>query len=137
MHLRLACIAFYVPGVTISLTKGIRMKRAYVLVLALAALALFMGACSGDSDDPLAAFCETHTDPELEGLDPTNPDDADKLSAAMASMEDNAPEEIKADVTITREGFEAAQSGDVENFDVEEFQAAAARVEEYAEENCT
>jgi hypothetical protein len=113
------------------------MKRSYPLVLALAALALFMGACSGGSDDPLAAFCETHTDPELEGLNPTNADDAEKLSAAMATMEENAPAEIKDDVTTTREGFEAAQSGDVENFDVEEFQAAATRVEEYAEENCT
>lgn len=137
MYLGVAWIAFDVPGVTISLTKGLSMKRSYTLVLALAALALFAGACSGGSDDPLAAFCETHTDPELEGLDPTNPDDAEKLSAAMASMEENAPAEIKDDVTTTREGFEAAKTGDVENFDVEEFQAAATRVEEYAEDNCT
>lgn len=113
------------------------MKKSYPLVLALAALVLLMGACSGGSDDPLAAFCETHTDPELEGLNPTNADDAEKLSAAMATMEENAPAEIKADVTTTREGFEAAQSGDVQNLNVEEFQAAATRVEEYAEDNCT
>jgi len=58
----------------------------------------------------------------------------------MAKMEANAPEEIKADVTTTREGFETASSGTMEEIaamDVEEFQAAAQRVEEYAEENCT
>ena len=112
------------------------MKRSYLVVFALAALAVFLGACSGGSDGELAAFCETHTDPELEGLDPSNPDEADRLSDAMTQMYENAPDEIKEDARITREGFEAAKSGDVADLDVEEFQAAATRVEEYAEDNC-
>jgi hypothetical protein len=101
------------------------------------AFGMLAGACSDKADDPLAAFCETHTDPALEGLDPSNEDDAAKLSEAMATMEESAPDEIKADVTITREGFEAAQSGDIASIDVEEFQASAQKVEEYATEHCT
>jgi hypothetical protein len=95
-------------------------KRSGTALILLTLLTLLAGACSGGDSD-LAAFCDTHTDPELEGLDPSDPDDADKLSAAMASMEKNAPEEIKDDLKITVEGFEAA----------------ATRVEEYAEDNCT
>ena len=113
-----------------------RVKPSPTILVLLLALALFSGACSGGDAD-LAAFCATHTDPELEGLDPSDRADADKLSAAMASMEANAPEEIKADVATTVEGFEAARTGDIANLDVEEFQAAARRVEEYAEDNCT
>lgn len=106
-------------------------------IVLLLALTLFSGACSSDGDADLAAFCATHTDPELEGLDPSDEGDAGKLSAAMASMEANAPEEIKADVSTTVEGFEAARTGDIADLDVEEFQAAARRVEEYAEDNCS
>lgn len=113
------------------------MRRLSTLAISLAAIALLVGACSGEETDRLAAFCATHTDPELEGLSPSNPGDADKLSAAMASMEENAPAEIKPDVTTTVEGYEAARSGDVAGLDVAAFQAAAARVAEYAEENCT
>lgn len=113
-----------------------RVKRSSTLVILMTALALFSGACSGGDGD-LAAFCATHTDPELEGLDPSDVGDADKLSAAMASMEENAPEEIKADVTTTVQGFEAARTGDIADLDVEEFQAAASRVERFAEDNCT
>ena len=106
------------------------------MVSGLVVLALFSAACSDDDAD-LAAFCSTHTDPELEDLDPSDPEDADKLSAAMASMEKNAPEEIKEDLTTTVEGFEAARAGDIADLDVEGFQAAASRVERYAEDNCT
>jgi hypothetical protein len=116
------------------------MRTSRTIIAALSVSALFMGACSEGGDSKLAAFCETHTDDKLEGLDPSNPDEAAQLSDAMAKMEENAPEEIKEDVATTRAGFEVAQSGDVEemaNMDVEEFQAAAQRVEEYAEEHCT
>jgi hypothetical protein len=73
----------------------------------------------------------------LNGLDPSNADDAAKLSEAMAKMEKSAPDEIKADVTTTREGFEAAKSGDIANIDVDAFQKAAANVEDYAQKHCT
>lgn len=112
------------------------MRISRTLLLTVVAFGLLAGACS-DKADPLAAFCATHTDDALEGLDPSNPDEAEQLTAAMATMEENAPEEIKADVTTTREGFEAAQSGDIASIDVEAFQEAAANVEEYAEEHCT
>jgi hypothetical protein len=111
-------------------------RSSYTLAVSLLTIGLFAGACSGDGGS-LAAFCEIHTDPELEGLDPSDLGDADKLSLAMASMEKTAPAEIKADVTTTADGYEAARSGEVANLDVEEFQAAAARVEEFAEDNCT
>ena len=107
--------------------------RTITVVFVISALAL--GGCS--SDGSIEAFCETHTDPELEGLDPSNPEEADKLSDAMAKMEEDAPEEIKEDVATTRAGFEAAKSGDISDIDVDEFQAAAQRVEDYAEEHCT
>lgn len=113
------------------------MRISRTLGIAVLAFGLLAGACSGGGDSQLAAFCETHTNPALEGLDPANPDEADKLTAAMASMEENAPDEIADDVTTTREGFEAAKTGDIANIDLEEFQAAAERVEKYAEENCT
>lgn len=112
------------------------MRSSSTVVILVTALALFLGACSGEDGD-LAAFCATHTDPELEGLDPSDAGDADKLSTAMASMEENAPEKIKADVSTTVEGFEAARTGDIADLDVEEFQAAASRVERFAEDNCT
>ena len=105
------------------------------VISGVAVVLLSLGACS-DGGGGLEAFCETHTNPELQGLDPSNTDQADQLSEAMAQMEANAPDEIKDDVTTTREGFEAVQSGDFENIDIEEFQAAATRVEEYAEDNC-
>lgn len=112
------------------------MRISRTILLTVMAFGLLAGACS-DKADPLAAFCETHTDPALEGLDPSNPDDAGKLTEAMAKMEESAPDEIKADVTTTREGFEAAQSGDIASIDVEAFQTAAANVEKYAAEHCT
>jgi predicted HTH transcriptional regulator len=112
------------------------MRFSRTLLLTVLAFGLLAGACSS-KDDPLAAFCETHTDPALQGLDPSNADQADELSGAMAKMEENAPAEIKDDVRITREGFEAAQSGDITSIDVEAFQEAAANVEAYAEEHCT
>jgi hypothetical protein len=113
------------------------MRISRTLALTILAFGLLAGACSDGADSGLAAFCETHTDPELDSLDPSNPDQAELMSAAMTKMAENAPEEIREDAETTRAGFEAAQSGDVAGIDVEEFQAAATRVEEYAEEHCT
>lgn len=112
------------------------MRFSRTLFVAVVAFGLVAGACSS-KDDPLAAFCDTHTDPALQGLDPANSDEAKKLSEAMATMEDSAPAEIKADVKTTREGFEAAQNGDIADLDIDAFQEAAANVEEYAQEHCT
>ena len=125
-------------GETSPVHEGAMMRISRTLVLTIMAFGLLAGACSDKGGGSgLAAFCETHTDPELDSLDPSNPDQAEALSAAMTKMAENAPEEIREDAETTREGFEAAQSGDIASIDVEEFQAAATRVEEYAEENCT
>jgi hypothetical protein len=116
------------------------MRHSRIIPIALLLSVVALGACSDKGGGGLAAFCETHTDPALENLDPSDPEGAEKLSAAMEKMEDNAPAEIKEDVATTRAGYEAAASGDVAaitEIDVEEFQAAAQRVQEYAEENCT
>ena len=112
------------------------MKHPPILVITLVSLSLFAVGCTGE-DGSLTAFCDTHTDPALEGLDPSDPGEAKQLLGAMASMEENAPAEIKDDVTMTRKGFEAVTTGDVANIDVEDFQAAALRVEEYAEDKCS
>lgn len=111
------------------------MRRSATFVVTLVSLSLFAGGCTGE-DGSLAAFCEVHTDPALEGLDPSDPGEAKQLLGAMASMEESAPAEIKEDVTTTREGFEAVSTGDVADIDVEDFQAAALRVEKYAEDKC-
>ena len=116
------------------------MRISRTVVLAALTFSVLAGACGGGGDSDLAAFCELNNDPELEGLDPSDPDGAEQMTAAFTRMVETAPEEIKEDVETTRAGFEAVKSGnpaDVADVDLEEFQAAGTRVQEYAEEHCT
>ena len=129
------------------------MRRALlVLLLGFAAL-----ACSGDDDEgstDVAAFCasleEAGTTGFLGDLDPTDPAAAEETVERLRQLQDQAPPDVEAEIEILADAAERLstaladgeadigeileQVDDLE--DVQEIQAAAERVADFAVEEC-
>lgn len=136
------------------------MQRARNLTLAVALGAATLAACSGDDDDPQAAFCDAASDTEsfeaiFEDFDP-----ADVPSALEAfrtardteiALRRDAPEAVRADIDLLVQflddlvdGLEAIEPDTTErpaiyeeiSTDFDQIEAASDRIETYVTANC-
>ena len=116
------------------------MRKVLVLMLVVAAMSFVAcGNDSGDSgsttapeaDGDFDAFCAAAQE-FAQALGTSGSPDFEAMKAALADMEANAPEEIKADVTTLKEGFEKGLAGEkIDPMQDAEVQAANDRIFEY------
>ncbi|HEV2756048.1 MAG TPA: hypothetical protein VG318_09770 [Actinomycetota bacterium] len=97
---------------------------------ATAATALLMlAACGGDAAGS-EAFCDATRDALAQG-------DTEEAPPELDTMVEEAPDEIRDDATIVRDGFkDAFENQDLAAIQTDEFTEAAENLGEFADENC-
>ena len=130
-----------------------RLPIAAVLLLAVAPLAFAIGACGGEEQSDLVAFCEklrVASGPEgaLASLAPNDPDAAEVAAEELDSLHRAAPLEIKPSLAVINDtvdlvltalsGAEAAAQDSLQKMDSEmaAYSEAATKLSRFAAEHC-